>query len=213
MPEPDQVVVAIEAGGVGFVDTLCVHGTYQALPALPWVPGCELAGTVVAVGDDGHAVRGRRPRAQHVVDRELPDPRGAARRRARTGAGAADRRAGRGTGRVLRHDVVRVHSPHDAGRGRVGRGARCGRRGRARGHGSRDGDGRASARVRVELREARARGACRRRGHRRLLRSRARPEGRDPRAHRRWCRRRGRPRRWSAGRSRRSGACGSKVVT
>jgi NADPH2:quinone reductase len=47
---PDQVVVAIEAGGIGFVDTLCVHGTYQALPALPWVPGCELAGTVAAIG-------------------------------------------------------------------------------------------------------------------------------------------------------------------
>jgi NADPH2:quinone reductase len=45
-----QVVVAIEAGGVGFVDTLCVHGTYQALPRLPWVPGCELAGRVVDVG-------------------------------------------------------------------------------------------------------------------------------------------------------------------
>jgi len=51
VPEPEQVVVAIEAGGIGFVDTLCVHGTYQALPALPWVPGCELAGSVVAVGD------------------------------------------------------------------------------------------------------------------------------------------------------------------
>jgi NADPH2:quinone reductase len=47
---PDQVVVAIEAGGIGFVDTLCVHGTYQALPARPWVPGCELAGTVAAIG-------------------------------------------------------------------------------------------------------------------------------------------------------------------
>jgi NADPH2:quinone reductase len=51
-PGPDQVVVAIEAGGIGYVDTLCVHGTYQALPALPWVPGCELAGTVAAVGAD-----------------------------------------------------------------------------------------------------------------------------------------------------------------
>jgi NADPH2:quinone reductase len=48
----DQVVVAIEAGGIGYVDTLCVHGTYQALPALPWVPGCELAGTVAAIGAD-----------------------------------------------------------------------------------------------------------------------------------------------------------------
>lgn len=52
VPAPDQVVVAIEAGGVGYVDTLCVHGTYQALPALPWVPGCELAGTVAAIGEE-----------------------------------------------------------------------------------------------------------------------------------------------------------------
>jgi NADPH2:quinone reductase len=52
VPGPGQVVVAIEAGGIGYVDTLCVHGTYQALPSLPWVPGCELAGTVAAVGDE-----------------------------------------------------------------------------------------------------------------------------------------------------------------
>ncbi len=53
-PEPGrgEAVVAIEAAGIGYVDTLCVHGTYQLLPALPWVPGCELAGTIVAVGDD-----------------------------------------------------------------------------------------------------------------------------------------------------------------
>src|SRR6476659_1920138 len=50
VPASDQVVVAIQAGGIGYVDTLCVHGTYQALPALPWVPGCELAGTVAAIG-------------------------------------------------------------------------------------------------------------------------------------------------------------------
>jgi NADPH2:quinone reductase len=52
VPATDEVVVAIEAGGIGYVDTLCVHGTYQALPALPWVPGCELAGTVAAIGDE-----------------------------------------------------------------------------------------------------------------------------------------------------------------
>jgi NADPH2:quinone reductase len=55
MPDPvpgdGEVLVAIEAAGVGFVDTLCVRGTYQALPSLPWVPGCELAGRVEAVGD------------------------------------------------------------------------------------------------------------------------------------------------------------------
>lgn len=51
VPGDGETVVAIEAAGVGFVDTLCVHGTYQLLPSLPWVPGCELAGTVVAAGD------------------------------------------------------------------------------------------------------------------------------------------------------------------
>jgi NADPH:quinone reductase len=51
-PGPGEAVVSIEAAGIGYVDTLCVHGTYQLLPALPWVPGCELAGRVVAVGDD-----------------------------------------------------------------------------------------------------------------------------------------------------------------
>ena len=52
VPGDGQAVVAIEAAGIGFVDTLCVHGTYQLLPSLPWVPGCELAGRIVAVGDD-----------------------------------------------------------------------------------------------------------------------------------------------------------------
>ena len=55
LPDPEprhgQALVAIEAAGVGYVDTLCVHGTYQLLPTLPWVPGCELAGRIVAVGD------------------------------------------------------------------------------------------------------------------------------------------------------------------
>ena len=52
VPGDGQAVVAIEAAGIGFVDTLCVHGTYQLLPSLPWVPGCELAGRIVGVGDD-----------------------------------------------------------------------------------------------------------------------------------------------------------------
>lgn len=50
VPGDGEVLVAVEAAGVGFVDTLCVRGAYQALPALPWVPGCELAGRVAAVG-------------------------------------------------------------------------------------------------------------------------------------------------------------------
>lgn len=53
-PAPDrgQVVLAVEAAGVNFVDGLFVAGTYQIKPPLPFVPGNEVAGTVVAVGEE-----------------------------------------------------------------------------------------------------------------------------------------------------------------
>jgi NADPH2:quinone reductase len=51
-PGPGQVVVAVEAAGVNFVDGLFVAGQYQIKPALPFVPGSEVAGHVVAVGPE-----------------------------------------------------------------------------------------------------------------------------------------------------------------
>lgn len=48
---PGQVVVAVEAAGVNFVDALFVQGQYQIKPPVPFVPGGEAAGTVTAVGD------------------------------------------------------------------------------------------------------------------------------------------------------------------
>jgi NADPH2:quinone reductase len=48
---PGQVVVDIEAAGVNFVDALFVQGRYQIKPALPFVPGSEIAGTISAIGD------------------------------------------------------------------------------------------------------------------------------------------------------------------
>lgn len=53
-PEPGsgQVAVAVEAAGVNFVDGLFVAGQYQIKPSLPFVPGSEVAGHVVAVGPD-----------------------------------------------------------------------------------------------------------------------------------------------------------------
>jgi NADPH2:quinone reductase len=51
-PGPGQVAVAVEAAGVNFVDGLFVAGEYQIKPALPFVPGSEVAGHVVAVGTD-----------------------------------------------------------------------------------------------------------------------------------------------------------------
>jgi NADPH2:quinone reductase len=51
-PGPGQVAVAVEAAGVNFVDGLFVAGQYQIKPSLPFVPGSEVAGNVVAVGPD-----------------------------------------------------------------------------------------------------------------------------------------------------------------
>ncbi len=53
-PEPGsgEVVVAVEAAGVNFVDGLFVAGQYQIKPKLPFVPGSEVAGHVEAVGPD-----------------------------------------------------------------------------------------------------------------------------------------------------------------
>lgn len=49
---PGQVVIAVEAAGVNYVDGLFVQGRYQIKPPLPFVPGSEVAGTVAAVGAD-----------------------------------------------------------------------------------------------------------------------------------------------------------------
>lgn len=50
-PGPGKVVVAVRAAGVNFVDGLFVQGKYQIKPPLPFTPGGEVAGDIVAVGD------------------------------------------------------------------------------------------------------------------------------------------------------------------
>lgn len=51
-PEPGvgQVVVETAAAGANFADLLQIAGEYQVRPKLPFIPGKELAGTVVALG-------------------------------------------------------------------------------------------------------------------------------------------------------------------
>jgi NADPH:quinone reductase len=49
-PGDDQVVVAVEAASVDFVDTLIATGRYQVQVPPPFVPGNNVAGTVTAVG-------------------------------------------------------------------------------------------------------------------------------------------------------------------
>jgi amino acid adenylation domain-containing protein len=49
-PGPDEVQIAVEAASVMLADLLCVRGLYPTMPAYPFTPGFEIAGTVVAVG-------------------------------------------------------------------------------------------------------------------------------------------------------------------
>jgi NADPH2:quinone reductase len=51
VPGPGKVVVAVRAAGVNYVDGLFVQGKYQIKPPLPFTPGGEVAGDVVAIGD------------------------------------------------------------------------------------------------------------------------------------------------------------------
>ena len=57
-PGPGQVVIGVRAAGVNFVDGLICEGKYQIKPDTPFVPGGEIAGEVIAVGDgvDGPTV-------------------------------------------------------------------------------------------------------------------------------------------------------------
>ena len=51
-PAPSQVVVAVEAAGVNFVDGLFIAGQYQIKPPLPFTPGSEIAGRIAVLGDE-----------------------------------------------------------------------------------------------------------------------------------------------------------------
>ena len=58
---PGQVRISVTAAGVNFVDGLFVQGLYQIKPPVPFVPGGEVAGVVVEVGEGitTHAVGDR----------------------------------------------------------------------------------------------------------------------------------------------------------
>lgn len=60
-PEPEasgsNVVIEAESIGVNYPDGLLVQGLYQVKPPVPFVPGMEVAGTVIAVGDKVKAIR------------------------------------------------------------------------------------------------------------------------------------------------------------
>ena len=51
VPGPGQLVVRVRAAAVNFPDVLLIAGKYQVKIPVPFTPGSELAGEVVAVGD------------------------------------------------------------------------------------------------------------------------------------------------------------------
>src|SRR3546814_8649452 len=50
-PGPGEIRIAVHAAGVNFANTLQIVGKYQHKPPLPFAPGMEVAGEVVAVGE------------------------------------------------------------------------------------------------------------------------------------------------------------------
>jgi NADPH2:quinone reductase len=63
---PDQVRIAVKACGVNFPDILMIAGKYQVKPPLPFSPGAELSGEILAVGDKvEHLKPGQRVLAMH----------------------------------------------------------------------------------------------------------------------------------------------------
>ena len=51
-PGPGEVRLRVRACGLNFADTLMIKGQYQDKPALPFVPGMEVAGHIDACGPD-----------------------------------------------------------------------------------------------------------------------------------------------------------------
>lgn len=77
-PHPGQVVIDVEASALGFPDVLLCRGQYQRRPALPFIPGGEVAGRVSAVGEGTGLRVGQRVAAlphaglaERVVAREV----------------------------------------------------------------------------------------------------------------------------------------------
>jgi NADPH2:quinone reductase len=62
LPKPtgEQVAIKVEACALNFADSLLCRGTYQESPPLPFTPGLEIAGVVMAAGPDAHHAIGTR---------------------------------------------------------------------------------------------------------------------------------------------------------
>ncbi|MEW9680914.1 NADPH:quinone oxidoreductase family protein [Pseudomonas sp. TE50-2] len=57
VPKKNEILLDVHAAGVNFPDTLIIEGKYQFKPPLPFSPGAEAAGVVVAVGEKAGAFK------------------------------------------------------------------------------------------------------------------------------------------------------------
>jgi NADPH2:quinone reductase len=82
---PGEAVVAIEAAGLNFFDTLVIEGRYQEKPALPFSPSAEFAGRVKSLGPGvtgfepgdrvmGYAMGAAREEIAVAAERLIPVP-------------------------------------------------------------------------------------------------------------------------------------------
>lgn len=72
-PRTDEVIVEMAACGLNFSDVLLCRGEYQVKPPLPFTPGTEIAGTVIAVGADVDVSSGLGVGARVLGRAMLPD--------------------------------------------------------------------------------------------------------------------------------------------
>lgn len=68
----DGCVLAVEAAGVNFLDTLMMRGLYQVKPPLPFTPGIAVVGIVARKGPDSSYEIGQRICALPVPANILP---------------------------------------------------------------------------------------------------------------------------------------------
>jgi NADPH2:quinone reductase len=59
-PSQGMAVLNVKAAAVNFPDVLMVQGKYQVKPALPFSPGFEVSGTVLAIGEGAKVREGDR---------------------------------------------------------------------------------------------------------------------------------------------------------
>ncbi|WP_274912200.1 NADPH:quinone oxidoreductase family protein [Streptomyces sp. WZ-12] len=66
-PGPGQLLLRVRAAGVNFPDALLCRGQYQVRPPLPFTPGVEICGEVLAAGEGAAGEIGARVLAQPAL--------------------------------------------------------------------------------------------------------------------------------------------------